>query len=95
MIRLAADLVQRDQPVVAVEDRVLDGLGHHRAGGLLEAAGEVERAGDVGAVVEVELQQPADELDRLVRLDLAPVMARSTASSMIAMSRRGTPSTET
>ena len=71
MIRLAADLVQRDQPVVAVEDRVLHRLRHHRAGGLLQAAGEIERAGDIGAVLEIELQEPADELDRLVRLDLA------------------------
>ena len=35
--RVAADLVQRDEAGVAVERGVLDALGHHRAGGLLEA----------------------------------------------------------
>ena len=39
---MAADLVQRDQAVVAVESGVLDALGHHRRGELLEAHGEIE-----------------------------------------------------
>ncbi len=34
--RVAADLVERDEAVVVVERRVLDPLGHHRAGELLE-----------------------------------------------------------
>ena len=34
---IAADLVQREQPDVAVERGVLDALRHHRAGRLLEA----------------------------------------------------------
>jgi hypothetical protein len=34
--RVTADLVERDEPEVAVERRVLDALGHHRAGQLLE-----------------------------------------------------------
>ncbi len=36
LIRLAADLVQRDQAVVAVEGGVLDRLRRDRAGQLLE-----------------------------------------------------------
>ena len=35
--RVAADLGERDEPGVAVEGGVLDALGHHRPGGLLEA----------------------------------------------------------
>ncbi len=48
-VRVAADLVEGDQPVPAVERGVLDALGHHRAPGLLQpdrevAAGLVDRA---------------------------------------------------
>jgi hypothetical protein len=50
---LGADLVERDQAVVAVEDGVLDGLGGQGAGELLEAAEELE-AGGVGAFGEQE-----------------------------------------
>ncbi len=39
--RVAADLVERDQPEPAVEGGVLDALGHHRAAGLLEAHDEL------------------------------------------------------
>ena len=35
--RVAADVVEREQPDVAVERGVLDALGHHRRRGLLEA----------------------------------------------------------
>jgi hypothetical protein len=38
---IAADLVQRQQPGVAVEGRVLDALGHHRASRLLETRDEL------------------------------------------------------
>ncbi len=38
--RLAADIVQGGQPVVAIEGRVLDALGHHRRGELLKLHGE-------------------------------------------------------
>ena len=38
---IAADLVERDQSEVAVERRVLDALGHHRPGRLLEARDEL------------------------------------------------------
>ena len=40
--RMAADLVQRDEAVVAVERGVLHALRHHRRGELLEAHREVE-----------------------------------------------------
>ena len=39
---IAADLVQRDEAVVAVERGVLDALRHHRRGELLEAHGEAQ-----------------------------------------------------
>lgn len=71
MVGLSADFVQRDQPVPSIEDGILDRLGHHRAGGLLEAAGKVECAGHGRAILEVELQEPADEGDGLVRFHLA------------------------
>ena len=45
--RVAADLVERDQAVVDVEGRVLDSLGHHRRGHLLELAGEPPLLGPV------------------------------------------------
>ena len=41
--RVAADLVQRQQPAVAVEGRVLDALRHHRRRRLLEAGDEARR----------------------------------------------------
>ena len=41
-LRLAADLVERDQPVVDVERRVLHGLGRDRAGRLLDLLHELE-----------------------------------------------------
>jgi hypothetical protein len=45
--RLAADLVERHQPVVAVERRVLHALGHGRRRQLLEAQSQLglQRAG--------------------------------------------------
>ena len=39
LLRLAADLIERGEPVVDVEDRVLEPLRHHRAGELLPALG--------------------------------------------------------
>ena len=48
--RVGADLVQREQPHVAVEGRVLDALRHHRAGRLLEARDELV----VAALLEEE-----------------------------------------
>ena len=39
---IAPDLVQAEQHGVAVEQRVLQALGHHRAGELLETAAEAQ-----------------------------------------------------
>jgi hypothetical protein len=39
--RIAAHLVERDEPVEAVVGRVLHALGHHGAGELLEAHGQL------------------------------------------------------
>ena len=41
--RVPADVVEREQARVAVEGGVLDALGHHRRGGLLEARDELRR----------------------------------------------------
>ena len=53
--RVGAHLVERGQPVPAVEGGVLDALGHHRSGGLLEPDAQVDRGRPVaggGAGVE-------------------------------------------
>ena len=50
--RVAADLVERGEPRPLVEGAVLDALGHHHAGGLLEAPG-----GLAPLVVEHGLEQ--------------------------------------
>jgi hypothetical protein len=42
LARVVADLVQRREPAVAVEGRVLVALRHHRRGELLEARGEFQ-----------------------------------------------------
>src|SRR5258708_33732186 len=41
LLGVAADVVQREQAVVAIERRVLDALGHHWRGELLEPAREL------------------------------------------------------
>ena len=46
-LRGAADLVQREQPVVEVEGGVLEPLGHDRRGHLLKLAGEAALLGPV------------------------------------------------
>ncbi len=58
--RIAADLVERRQPQVAVERRVLDALGHDRPAGLLEAGHELLGVGPARSLGEHE---PADDLD--------------------------------
>ena len=59
--RVAADLIQRDQAVVAIEHRVFHALSHHRRGELLETRSEFS--------VQVDLvlhqQQLADEAKQL------------------------------
>ena len=49
-LRRAADLVQRDEAVVAIEGGVLDALGHHRTGELLQPHGEAKRRGPADAL---------------------------------------------
>ena len=43
LIRMAADLVQRDEAVVAIERGVLETFRHHRAAVLLHPHGEAQR----------------------------------------------------
>ena len=54
VVRLAADLVEGDQAVVAVERGVLDRLRHHRPGELLEVHGGRD---DVAALVAARADQ--------------------------------------
>ena len=54
MRRVAADLVEGDQPAVAVEQGVLQALGHDGAGELLKAAAE---AADVSGFGGLDLAQ--------------------------------------
>ena len=82
--RVAADLVQRQQPQVAVERRVLDALGRDRRRGLLKpgdelvrdrgAAAQQQRAGelvvDVGALHGVDVSRRHQPAPRL---DIGPV----------------------
>jgi hypothetical protein len=44
-LRVAAHLVEADQPGIAVEQAVLDGLGGHRAAQLLKPGGGLAAAG--------------------------------------------------
>ena len=62
--RIPADLVQRDEPVVAVEDRVLFALGHHHRRGLLDALGQL--------AVPVAGHLPHQGLDRPGQLGRPP-----------------------
>ena len=64
--RVAAHLVERDQPVVAVEHGVLVALGHHRPGDLLEAPHEVQPLGAVGRVGPLREAQRQDVLHEVV-----------------------------
>ncbi len=59
-VRAAPDLVQRHQPVVAVERGVLHTLGHHRAAQLLEPGHQLL----LGGSRELQSQQPAQELEQ-------------------------------
>ena len=62
---LSADLVERDQPVIDVERRILQALGRDRSGHLLELAGEVGRGrrivGQVGGGLDPLEQDVAQE----------------------------------
>ncbi len=76
--RVAADLVQRDEPAVAVEGGVLDALGHDRAAGLLEAAGELRPQSLLLALAagqSLGQRQVADQVDD-DRVGLLPSQAR-------------------
>ena len=56
---VATDLVERDQPVVAVERGVLDALGHDGGGELLEPLGELELAAGFGMLADGEVAEEA------------------------------------
>src|SRR3546814_17765429 len=60
----SADLVQRDEAAVAVEESVLDGLGHDRPAGLLKAGDEGQHVAPVERLFDLEQQQAEDEVDR-------------------------------
>ena len=58
MLRFAADLVERDEPVINVERRILQPLRHDRPGALLEFHHKVFVLGDTRRVrVRRELEQ--------------------------------------
>ena len=59
--RVPAHFVQRDEPVVAVERRVLQSLGHRRTRKLLPPQGEFERLG-VGVGLQELRTQRSDGL---------------------------------
>jgi hypothetical protein len=61
--RVPADVVQRQQPRVAIERRVLDALGHDRGRRLLEAGDELRRGG-CDPLGEARLLQDLDVLGR-------------------------------
>ena len=65
--RVAAHLVEREQAQVAVEGGVLDALGHHRAGRLLEAGDEGLLVGSRG---DQRLAHAVGQLGLLDRLDV-------------------------
>ena len=88
-VGISADFIERDQAVVDVKSRVLDSLGHHRSGHLLELAGEPPLFGSVivaGGSDGVSEQHVADEAEDAAahervahprppdgRLDIAPI----------------------
>ena len=51
-LRLAADFIQRRKPVIDVKNRVLEPLGHDRAGDLLKLQDEMHVLG-AGRVVQI------------------------------------------
>ena len=71
MVRLAADLVERDEAVVAIEHRVLERLGHDGAGRLLEALREGQRRGPILGGVKVEQNEAREKIEGRLVLDLA------------------------
>src|SRR5262245_65486028 len=65
--RIAADLVEREQPVETIEGGILQRFCHHRAGELLDLEREAAGAGDAVAVPpgsdEVERKHVAQEIE--------------------------------
>src|SRR3546814_16596177 len=59
-----ADLVQRDEAAVAVEEGVLDGLGHDRPAGLLKTGDEGQHVARVERLFDLEQQPAEDAVDR-------------------------------
>src|SRR5580700_7160795 len=51
LVKVASDIVQRDQAVVTVKGRIFQALGHHGAGELLELHGEGRHCIFVGSVL--------------------------------------------
>ena len=77
MLRLAADFVQRRQPVVDIESRVLESLRHDRAGHCWNFKDEMRVLG-AGFLIEVlretEEQDVAQEIeDRFFDRGIAPL----------------------
>src|SRR5262245_40444279 len=71
-VRIAAHLVQGDEPVVVVESRVLDSLGHDRTSELLESHDEFTaqfRAAGVHMFEWLEKEQTLKKIP-YARLDL-------------------------
>ena len=65
-LRRSADLVKRDQPGVAVEERVLQSLGHDRSAELLETPEDL-RAGRPALAIEHAAHEAKDVDERPAR----------------------------
>ena len=80
LIGIAADLVQRDEAVVAVEGCVLEPLGHHRAAVLLQLhrAAQHRMAAEAAARLRHQLagEEPGQEVED-ARIDFGLVAARA------------------
>ena len=85
--RVTADLVERNQPVVAVERGVLHALGHHRRRELLKARGELflelaaaiqqQHVGDQRQQLTVDIRPPPARLLHCVSNFSAVLLARA------------------
>ena len=83
---IAADLVEREQAVMAIERRILQRLGHQRTGELLELQRKIADAG--GAVAcwrsKIERHRVVQEVEDLrVRAQPARARARAMTLSMV------------
>src|SRR6185436_15851441 len=63
-VRIAADVVEREQPARNVERRVLEALGHQRPGELLKAHDEMRPAAAILVIADTAQEQKSfDEVD--------------------------------